>query len=382
MHLVYALRPGGMELGVVKIANGLDQARVHCSICSTRSAGDLKTALAPHIRLFELAGRNGNDVKLVWDLYRLFVAERPDIVHTHSWGTLLEGLLAARLARVPVVIHGEHGTLQLRPYQRWLQRQAWRAADQVIAVSSRLADRIARETAFPRESIRVLRNGVDLARFDQIDRSAVRRSLSVPAEAQVVVAVGRLVPVKDHRMLLEAIAMMCRNQVPVTLLIAGDGPLKEPLQAQAAALGIGAHVRFLGHRPDAEAVLAAADVFVLSSSSEGMSNTILEAMAARLPVVATRVGGADEMVIDGETGCLVPAGGPEELAAALTALLSAPDRARAMGAAGRARAEQEFSLSGMVTRYETLYAEAVSVKAARRVSANSVGPAAQRSKVG
>jgi glycosyltransferase involved in cell wall biosynthesis len=140
-------------------------------------------------------------------------------------------------------------------------------------------------------------------------------------------------------------------------------------------------VRFLGHRPDVEQILGAADVFVLSSASEGMSNTILEAMACGLPVVATRVGGADEMVVDGETGRLVPPAGPRELAGAVTALMADPVAARAMGAAGRRRAEQEFSLSGMLRRYESLYFEATNATAARGVSSTPVGHAAGRSKV-
>jgi glycosyltransferase involved in cell wall biosynthesis len=176
-------------------------------------------------------------------------------------------------------------------------------------------------------------------------------------------------------------ALMQRDPVPATLLVVGDGPLRAPLESHAARLGIAAQVRFLGHRPDVEQILGAADVFVLSSASEGMSNTILEAMACGLPVVATRVGGADEMVVDGETGRLVPPAGPRELAGAVTALMADPLAARAMGAAGRRRAEQEFSLSGMLRRYESLYFEATNATAARGVSSTPVGHAAGRSKV-
>jgi sugar transferase (PEP-CTERM/EpsH1 system associated) len=380
MHVVHALRAGGMEFGVVKLANGLDVARVHCAICSTRpAASEMKQALAPHVRLFECGGRAGNDPKLVWDLYRLFVAERPHIVHTHAWGTLVEGLVAARLARVPVVVHGEHGTLQLRAYQRLVQRLAWRAVNRVVSVSSRLADRIAAETGFARDGIHVLRNGVDLSRFNRYDRMAARTSLGLAAESRVAVTLGRLVPVKDHRTLFEAVAVMKRDGHPVTLLVAGDGPLRTSLDSWADTLGIREHVHLVGHTPDVERVLAAADVFVLSSASEGMSNTILEAMASALPVVATRVGGADEMVVEGETGYLVPAAAPRELASAVAAVLADERRARLMGAAGRARAEREFSLGRMIERYEALYIDVARARA--RAATAGVTQAADRPKV-
>jgi sugar transferase (PEP-CTERM/EpsH1 system associated) len=381
MHVVHALRPGGMEAGVVKIVNGLPRGRVQSAICSTQPAGALKDLVNPDVRLYELNRRDGNDPSLVWNLFRLFRREQPDIVHTHAWGTLLEGLVAARFARVPVVIHGEHGTLQLRPRQRWAQRFAWAAADRVLSVSSRLADRMARETGFPRERIRVIRNGVDLTRFGSVDHSAARAALGLSGTSRSVVTVGRLVPVKDHATLLQAFARVHRDDPAAVVVVAGDGPLREPLAARAAALGVDHCVRFLGHRPDVELVLAAADVFVLSSESEGLSNTILEAMASGLPIVATRVGGADELVLDGETGQLVAPHSPSELAQALARLLGDPMLRRSMGAAGRARVEAEFSLAGMVGRYESLYMEAAATKRAREFQYRPARARAERSGV-
>lgn len=379
MHVVYTLRAGGMEFGVLKVVNGVDRTRVESAICSTKPADTLKTMVRPEVPVHELQRRDGNDPLLVWQLYRLFRRERPDIVHTHAWGTVVEGLLAARLARVPVVIHGEHGTLQLRAYQRRVQRRAWSAADHLLAVSSRLAERMAEETGFPRERIRVIRNGVDLSRFGSTERSMARAALAVPLDAPVVVTVGRLVPVKDHGTLLEAWARTRGEQA--ILLIAGDGPLRESLAARATALGIDRSVRFLGHRPDVEVVLRAADAFVLSSESEGLSNTILEAMASGLPVVATRVGGADEMVIDGTTGLLVPPRAARELADALDLVLRDALKRDAMGAASRARVEAEFSLPGMVQRYEALYVEAMSAARQQPRGAPRTHTAVQRSEV-
>ena len=358
MHVVYTLRPGGMEFGIVKLVNGLDRARVSSSICSTLPASvDMRAQVAGDVPVFDLQRRPGTDLRVVGDLYRLFRRERPDIVHTHAWGTLVEGLLAARLARVPFVVHGEHGTLQLRGYQRRVQRAVWARADLVLSVSTRLAEKMAETTGFPRERIRTIRNGVDLSRFGLHPRADARRALGLAPDAFVVGTAGRLVPVKDQKTLIAAMAVLRRAGHRLTLLIAGDGPLGPELEAAAAALGIAQDVRFLGHCPGIETVFAAMDVFVLSSVSEGLSNTILEAMASGLPVVATRVGGADELVADGLTGILVPAGSAESLAGAIARLMASAPQCPAMGAAGRRRAESEFSLPSVIRRYEQMYWE-------------------------
>ena len=360
MHVVYTLRTGGMEMGVVKLVNGLDPLRVRSSICSTTPASaEIKALVQPMVPVFELSRRAGNDVQVVRDLYRLFRRERPHVVHTHAWGTLLEGLVAARAARVPVVVHGEHGTLQLRGYQRWLQRLGWSAADRVLSVSSKLAERMAAATGFDARRITMIRNGVHLDRFQPADRAAARRALGIP-DGLVVGTVGRLVPVKDHATLVDAVAELRRSGVVTTLVIAGDGPERGALEMRAAAAGV--DLRLLGYRSDVERVLGALDVFVLSSVSEGLSNTILEAMAAARPVVATRVGGAEEMIDDGRTGVLVPPSDPGAMAAALRRLLGAGDAGAAMGTAARRRVEAEFTLAGMMHRYEQLYTDVAVAK--------------------
>jgi sugar transferase (PEP-CTERM/EpsH1 system associated) len=363
MHVVHTFEPGGMELGVVKLMNGLDPAKVRSAVCSTRPAGRLTRLIPSRVPVFELPRNDGNDPRVVWSLYRLFRRERPDIVHTHAWGTLLEGLCAARMSRVPAVVHGEHGTLQLRPHQRWLQRRGWSNVEQVLSVSTRLAERMAGQVGFPLARIGVIRNGVDLMRFAGTARSGARAALDLDADALVVGAVGRLVPVKDHASLVEAAALLRRHGLAPTIVIAGDGPLHDMLLSRAVALGIESQIRLLGDRPDIETVLAALDVFALTSVSEGLSNTILEAMAAGLPVVATEVGGADELVERDVTGVLVPARSPSALASSLALLLRDPAMRAAMGAAGRQRAEREFSLGGMVRQYENLY-----LSLARRVA--------------
>jgi sugar transferase (PEP-CTERM/EpsH1 system associated) len=349
-----------MEHGVVKIVNGLDRDQVVSAICSTTPADPAMRALvASDVPVIELRRSAGNDPTVVWAIYRALRRERPHVLHTHSWGTLLEGIVAGRLAGVPLIVHGEHGTLQLQPRQVRAQRWAWRRADHLLSVSSRLAERMSTTVGVPLSDIRVIRNGVDLTRFASIGEPAREHYGVGEPDAVVVAAVGRLVPVKDHASLIDAIAILQRRGRKVVAVIAGDGPLRAELEAQIARLGVAHAVRLLGHRSDVERVLASADVFVQCSVSEGMSNTILEAMASGLPVVATRVGGADEMVRDGITGALVPAGDATQLADALDRLVGSPELRQSFGRAARRRTEDEFSLHGMVQRYQAFYRDAV-----------------------
>jgi sugar transferase (PEP-CTERM/EpsH1 system associated) len=358
----------------MKIVNGLDPDRVMSSICST-APGDpaMCAAVSPRVPVIQLQRRPGNDPGIVWALYRVLRRERPDVVHTHAWGTLLEGLIAARLARVPAIVHGEHGTLAARPRQLRVQRWAWRRVDRVLSVSSRLAERISRDVGFPLADIQVIRNGVDLTRFRGTPSASARATFGFPDDGALVIgAVGRLVEVKDHATFIDAIALLRSHGHRVRAVIAGDGPLRNELAAHISRAGLDGVIALLGHRPDAEEVFSGIDVFVQSSRSEGMSNTILEAMASGLPVVATRVGGADEMVIDNETGVLVPSANPPAMSAALERLLTSESARHAMGRAGRDRAQVEFSLARMIERYQSFYCDLVQRTVASRREAPAV----------
>jgi sugar transferase (PEP-CTERM/EpsH1 system associated) len=357
MHLLPEFTLGGMEHGVVMLLNGLPRKRIIGSVCSFEVAIDsLRERLDRHVQVHMLGRRQGNDPMLVWRLIRLFRHERPDIVHSHSWGTLCEGYLATRLGGVVRhFIHGEHGTLELRRRNRSIQRWIWSRAQRVLSVSSTLADEMAREIGFPRNRVQVVRNGVDIARFAAISRAAAREELGV-AEAEFVIGtVGRLVPVKDHETLLAALARLSRAGIDFIALVAGEGPLRPELERRAATLGLGRKVRFLGNREDIDRVLAALDVFALSSLSEGIPNTVIEAMASGLPVVATHVGGLDEVVENGKTGILVPPKAADTLADACLVLLHDSDLRRRMGVEALKSARGQFSLQRMLDDYEHLY---------------------------
>jgi len=353
MHLTDRFGVGGLELGILKIVNGLDDSRVVSSVCSFRPGDPL--ALRPGVKLFKLNGRKGNDPSLVVDLCRLLRRERPHVVHTHQWGTLLEGAVAARLAGVPRLVHGEHGTLDVRRRNVWAQRVLWRRVDRMLSVSSRLAERMARDIGFPLSRITVIRNGLDLDRFQpREDKAAAKLALGIEPNTLLIGTVGRTVPVKDHATFLRAVGLLQSTGTRCSVVIAGTGPLLEETRQLARSLDLH-DVRMLGTRDDVDAVLSAFDIFVLSSLSEGLSNTIQEAMASGLPVVATQVGGADELVVDGQTGILVPPADPGALADALVTLVRDVERRNLFGRAGHARAKSNFGLRRMLHEYEDMY---------------------------
>ena len=354
MHLLYSFGVGGMEVGITKLVNGLDPSRIHSSICSCRPGDSLKQRLRPGVPLYEFNRRQGNDPLLIAQLVRLFREKRPDVIHTHRWATLCEGLIAARLAGVPYVVHGEHGTLETRRHNAFVQRAVWTRVQRVLSVSSRLAERMARDIGFPVERIQVIRNGVDLERFSPARRAEARASFGFQPNQLVIGTVGRLVPVKDQATLLRALVLLRTAGFSFTGLVAGAGPLQGELTSLASALNLN-NVNFLGNRNDVDQVLGALDVFVLSSQSEGLSNTIQEAMATGVPVVATRVGGADELVEHERTGYLVPAGDPQALAEAIAGLLRDPAHRQRSAQAGYERARQQFGLDRMIREYEQMY---------------------------
>jgi len=232
--------------------------------------------------------------------------------------------------------------------------------DRVIAPSRAILEGLVHREAVRRERTHCLPNGVDTQRFhpwDERRRLEGRRAMGLDDSHYLFGCAARFVPVKRHEDLLRAFAQATVDCPQARLALVGSGPLEGELHQQAEALDIGARVLFCGDRADVENVLPLLDAFVLSSSTEGMSNAILEAMACGLPIVATAVGGNPEVVQPGRTGLLVPPLAPQELATALRALLDCPERGRWMGRHGRRRVEARFSLSAMINAFSRLYLE-------------------------
>jgi glycosyltransferase involved in cell wall biosynthesis len=269
-----------------------------------------------------------------------------DVLHTHNPGPLLHGSAARMAGGVPVLIHTKHG--RNSPEHRRsvrIARVASMAADRVVAVSEDAAA-VAKEIEHvSSRKISVIHNGVEIAP----PRAAGVRS------AKRAIAVARLHPVKDHATLLQAARLVVDAEPDFQLDIVGDGECRPDLEALTERLGLRRCVRFLGIRTDVRELLDQAGVFVLSSLSEGISMTLLEAMSAALPIVATRVGGTPEVVSHGTTGYLVPPRDRHALAAAIVTLIGRPVKARQLGLAGRRRVESKFDVRHTVRAYEDLY---------------------------
>ena len=371
-HVVDVLALAGMEYGVVKLGNRLDPARFRSMIvCMRHQRDDVKPLLSRDVAVFEMRKESGRNWRVIGRLASLFREERVDVVHSHNWSTFLYAVCAARLAGVPIVIHGEHGKDDtLRHPKRILgARILSKGVDRVCAVSRDLAEEVVRDWRVPSDRVRWIPNGVDLDAFGGDDRSEeLRGELGLSPGDLVVMNTGGFRAIKDHATLLRAFTEVLRSEPRARLLLIGQGGANDPragLDREAESLGIGAAVRFAGVRTDIPRLLRTCDVYVNSSRYEGMSNTILEAMAAGRPVVATAVGGNPDLVGDGVTGYLVPPGDPDAMARRVLELLRVAELRRRMGAAGRARMEAVHSMPGMVRAYAALYAELDSARRAR-----------------
>jgi len=282
----------------------------------------------------------------------------PDIVYVldHS-NALFLGRLAARLAGVSAQLCAVHRTRRAdgSPSLGMLDRALMPLSDTVVAVSQGQAEYLRDEMGIPPERITVIYNGIDASAFGERkegqERSGALRALGVPAESPVVVIVAALRPEKNHELLLNALSL-CRCDFPPNLLIIGEGVEESRLRLAVQSKGLTERVFWLGLRSDIPHLLSLADVLVLSSSPvvETFPLCVLEAMAASLPVISTRVGSLGEMVVEGESGFLTPPGDAEALARALETVLNSPERALAMGVAGRQRVLRNFNRRSMVEK--------------------------------
>jgi sugar transferase (PEP-CTERM/EpsH1 system associated) len=353
-HLLLSLQPGGLENGVVNVVNRLSASRFQSSICCLKHAGEFAARINSDVPIHEMGWRSGNDPWLPFRLARLFRKTRPDIVHTRNVESFYYGFLGAKLAGIKCVIHSEHGrTFDDRPIRFRVQRWFAEHTQALFAVSKQLSADLDKHVGIPQSRIQVLYNGVDLERFGSGDRATARRLLGLQQTDLVIGSVGRLVQVKNYPLLLKAVAAL--NQKDVIVVLVGDGPVRAALQALAKSLGLEQQVRFLGHRDDVTSLLAGMDIFVLPSFSEGMSNTLLEAMASGVACVASNVGGNPELISEGLDGYLFPSDDEAALTSHLQRLCLDADLRQQLGEAARARIVREFSIDAMIARYEELY---------------------------
>ena len=363
-HVVYRFDVGGLENGVINLINRLPADRFrHAVIALTRVMDFRERIERGDVEFVSLNKAPGHGIRLVPQFVRLFRRLRPSVVHSRNLAAL-EAAPAAWLAGVPVRLHGEHGwdvtDLDGRNLRNRVIRRVYRPfVSHYVTVSAHLARYLERRIGLGPDRVAQIYNGVDTQRFAPAEAPPrIDGCPFDPAQHRLVCAVGRLQPVKDHATLLRAFARALDLDAAadrLRLVLVGDGPLRDELQQLAASLRIAERVWFAGSRDDVADVLRGVHCFVLPSLAEGISNTLLEAMATALPVVATHVGGNVELVDHDATGTLVPAAQPESMARAIANYFRDPARARAHGGAARAAAVQRFSLARMVNEYATLY---------------------------
>ena len=369
-HLIYRLDYGGLENGLVNLVNRMPATRFRHAILCLAGYGEFRRRVArDDVEVVSVDKREGKDPRAYLRVLAHLRRLRPDVVHTRNLGTIdLQWLALA--AGVRHRVHGEHGFVAEDP--RGLGSRSLRirricrpAIQRYVAMSRDIVAWLERDVGVPRAQIRQIYSGVDISVF--------RPEGAIPAdlpwreagrdELVVFGTVGRLDPIKNQMALLEALHQVGSADPALgrrlRLIIAGEGPARGSLEEAARRLLPEGQTWFAGARNDVPDLLRAMDVFVLPSTNEGISNTILEAMACAVPVVAARVGGNPELVADGETGTLYETVSAGSLAGCLAAYAHDATRRRAHGLAARRRICDGFSLEAMIGRYERFYDELV-----------------------
>jgi len=355
------LNIGGIERMVESLVHGLDPATFRTSFCTFDWRGTLAAQLeAEGYALYHRKRRGGLDVGWILWLARLLRRNSIDVVHAHNATALFYGALATSLVPRTRLVYTEHDrAFPSARRDRIVHAILARRTHAVATVSATLRQNLLRWESFPSARVHVIRNGVQMP-VPQRSRAAVRHDLDL-GDRPVAGIVARLAKIKNHALLLRSWKRVLVDVPDAVLLVVGAGSQEENLRTLHGQLELGESVRFLGFRQDISELLQAMDVFVLSSLSEGLSLTLLEAEACGLPVVATRVGGNPEVVQDGETGVLVPSEQELPLAEALARLLQDAPLRQQLGERGREYYEQHFTLAAMLRGYVHLYCQVAGV---------------------
>ncbi|MCK8496811.1 MULTISPECIES: spore coat polysaccharide biosynthesis glycosyltransferase ExoK [Myxococcus] len=355
---------GGTEVQVLELLRGLPPS-YQLQVAVLEDAGPLMGAvwkLGHTAESFPLKGSvaQPNTAYQVMRMARWLKSNRVDLVHVHDFYSTLIAVPAAKLAGVKVIV----GRLDLSHWQgtarRAVHSRLTAMADHVVANAEAIRRMLVEEEGLSASRVSVIHNGLDLARFDARMREGLKAPLPDTGDAPVLVHVANMNhPVKRQEDLLLALAMLHHGGTPLQAFLVGDGPRRKGLEKLAAELGVSDTVHFLRHRTDVAAILSRATVGVLCSSAEGMSNAVMEGMAAGLPMVVTRVGGNTDLVRDGERGLVVPPERPAQLAQAISQLLSDPEKARRMGRSARDFVARELSLERLIRLHDALYQRVV-----------------------
>ena len=367
-HIIYALGTGGLENGLINIINRTPPDRYrHVIICLTNADDFANRITLPDVQVIQLHKPAGQNFRVFWDLWKTLRTLRPDVVHTRNLASLEMQLVTLLMPGIKRV-HGEHGRdihdLDGTNKKYNLLRKAMQPfVHRYIAVSRDLLQWLKHTVAIPEKKLRQIYNGVDAGKFSPRQDDAQLGDLAppglLPENAVVVGTVGRLAEVKNQQLLIEAVGDLFTKRPilrgTLRLVLVGDGPLKPQLVERVKQLGLSDVVWFSGDRNDVPALMQLMDIFILPSLAEGISNTLLEAMASGLPVIATRVGGNVELIEEGVNGRLVPANNVVAMADAVAELIDDPALRQSMGEKGLALVRTTFNWEKTVADYLAVY---------------------------
>lgn len=367
VHIIHELGTGGLENGLINLINRTPGNRYrHAIVCLTRTGTFESRLMNSDVEVISLHRRSGQDFGLYWKLWKLLYRMKPAIVHTRNLSAL-EAQIPAFFQRRVKTVHGVHGRdvfdLEGRNKKYNLMRRMIRPlVGRYISVSQDLREWLINVIGVPGERVVQIYNGVDQTLFKPGDRSyTIAPEGFLAGDPVIVGTVGRLAEVKDQATLINAFASVLNSlssdTVPPKMIIAGDGPMRKRLEQLVDALGIGKSVWITGDRSDIPDILRLFDLFVLPSLGEGISNTILEAMATGLPIVATNVGGTPELVEHGANGYLVPSGDSAQMASYISRLVLSQQQRKIMGSASLERVRHRFDWNRTVDSYLAVYDE-------------------------
>jgi len=359
MLLAIGLGVGGTETHILELASRIDRSRFDVIVCTLKSGGTVAEELrARGVRLVSLGGTGKLDARVLIRLLQVIRTERPDVIQAFLFWANVAARVCGRILRAFPIISSYHDEIVTESWGvRLIDRLTLKWTSSIVCCSEAVHRSVLSYIGNTGGRCTVIPFGVDVGRFKN-HAAATRQELGLQESGMVIGTVCRLIePKKGLSVLIQAMKELeqRKGEPPCQLLIVGDGPARDELESLRDRLGLSAHVVFAGTRRDIPRVLHALDAFVLPSLYEGFGIAILEAMAAGKAVIATKVGGIPEFVVPSETGFLVEPGNVQALAEAIQYLLDDAERATQMGARGRARAQGEFGISGVVRQHEQLY---------------------------
>lgn len=363
-HVVLSMDVGGLEHVVLDLLRQGRAAGHDLTVICLERPG----ALAPSVEalgatVLSIGKKPGLSLQPVIYLRRALLRIRPHIIHTHQLGALVHVRAAFYGRRRPRVVHTEHGKHYARRWRnRILGRFGSGGADRFFCVSEDVAAEVRKAGVASASMVSVVPNGIDTSRFaNDASRRDIRKELGIPADAPIIGTVGRLAEIKRQDILIRGFAQVARQFLNAHLVLVGDGPMAEPLRQLAAESGVADKVHFAGYQADPAPFVRSMTIFALTSRSEGMPLSVLEAWAAGIPVVASRVGGLTELIRQNSTGLLFENGNVAEFAASVVRLLQDEELRRGIISAARHRVQREFDVRGMAERYHQCYRTLVAV---------------------